>query len=90
MPKSFLARPSDANLAERLTVPSHLHSNIANNDLQVFFLVGHGRLRDRRYRGKMPATPLFALIYEEGCVKLGLVLEVPGGYTTSSRLKASP
>lgn len=28
----------------------------------------------------MPATPLFALIYEEGYVKLPLVLEVLGGH----------
>lgn len=76
MPKSFLAGPNDANLAERLTSTSLLHSSIANNALQVFFLVGHSAHSGAGLVLNVAATPLFALIYKVSCVKLPLALKV--------------
>jgi hypothetical protein len=50
------------------------HSNIANNDLQVFFLVGHDGAFVALPLLNIAATPFSALIYEGGCVKLRPVL----------------
>jgi hypothetical protein len=77
-------------LAERLGFLSLGHSNIANNDLQVFFLLGHSLIPKPPYAASNAATPLFALIYKEGCVKLRTFSRVPMGRKIVLQIESFP